>query len=176
MEMSNHPEQALRSADLLSTMAPDAGHLIHMPGHIYALCGDYEKAKIVSEQSIRADDMYADYAGSFNFYVTARGHDLHLMMHTCMFRGQYFPALAAADKIRAIMTEDILTMKLPSEARRDDGSLLRDEDARARPVRALARDHRGADAGAIRRSTGLDPDASLCARHRLRDAQGPCRR
>ena len=111
MEMSNHPEQALRSADLLSTMAPDAGHLNHMPGHIYALCGDYEKARIVSERSIRADDMYADYAGSFNFYVTARGHDLHLMMHTCMFLGQYLPALSAADKIREIMTEDILTMK-----------------------------------------------------------------
>jgi tetratricopeptide (TPR) repeat protein len=111
MEMSNHPEQALRSAELLSTMAPDAGHLNHMPGHIYALCGDYEKARIVSERSIRADDMYADYAGSLNFYVTARGHDLHLMMHTCMFLGQYFPALAAADKIRRMMTEDILTMK-----------------------------------------------------------------
>jgi tetratricopeptide (TPR) repeat protein len=111
MEMSHHPEHALRSADLLSTMAPDAGHLNHMPSHIYALCGDYEKAKVVSERSIRADDMYADYAGSLNFYVTARGHDLHLMMHTCMFLGQYAPALAAADKIRRIMTEDILTMK-----------------------------------------------------------------
>jgi tetratricopeptide (TPR) repeat protein len=111
MEMSNHPEHATRSADLLSTMAPDAGHLNHMPGHIYALCGDYEKARIVSERSIRADDMYADYAGSFNFYVTARCHDLHLMMHTCMFLGQYHSALAAADKIREILTEDILTMK-----------------------------------------------------------------
>ena len=111
MEMSNHPEQALRSADLLSTLAPDAGHLNHMPGHIYALCGDYEKARLVSERSIRADDMYADYAGSLNFYVTARGHDLHLMMHACMFLGQYAPALAAAEKIRKIMTEDILTMK-----------------------------------------------------------------
>ncbi|WP_370461359.1 tetratricopeptide repeat protein [Reyranella sp. CPCC 100927] len=111
MEMSSHPEQALRSADLLSTMAPDAGHLNHMPAHIYAQCGDYEKARIVSEHAVRADDMYADYAGSHNFYVTARGHDLHLMMHTCMFLGQYGPALAAANKIRAIMTEDILTMK-----------------------------------------------------------------
>ena len=111
MEMSRHPEQALRSADLLSTMAPDAGHLNHMPAHIYAQCGDYEKARIVSEHAIRADDMYADYAGSRNFYVTARGHDLHLMMHTCMFLGQYGPALAAANKIRSIMTEDILTMK-----------------------------------------------------------------
>ncbi len=111
MEMSRYPEHALRSADLLSTMAPDAGHLNHMPAHIYAQCGDYEKARIVSEHAIRADDMYADYAGSRNFYVTARGHDLHLMMHTCMFLGQYGPALAAANKIRAIMTEDILTMK-----------------------------------------------------------------
>ena len=49
--------------------------------------------------------------GSLNFYVTARGHDLHLMMHTCMLLGQFVPALAAADKIRSIMTEDILTMK-----------------------------------------------------------------
>ena len=110
MEMSSHPERARPSADLLSTMAPDAGHLCHMPGHIYALCGDYEKARIVSERSIRADDMYADYAGSFNFYVTARCHDLHVMMHVCMFLGQYFPALAAADKIRSILTEDILTI------------------------------------------------------------------
>jgi tetratricopeptide (TPR) repeat protein len=111
MEMSKNPEQALRSADLLSTMAPDAGHMNHMPAHIYAQCGDYEKARVVSERAIRADDLYADYAGSHNFYVTARGHDLHLMMHTCMFLGQYGPALAAADKIRSIMTEDILTMK-----------------------------------------------------------------
>ena len=94
--MSNHPDQALRSADLLSTAAPDAGHFNHMPGHIYALCGDYEKARIVSERSIRADDMYADYAGSLNFYVTARGHDLHLMMFACMLLGQYAPALWAA--------------------------------------------------------------------------------
>lgn len=111
MEMSNHPEHARRSADLLSMMAPDAGHLNHMPGHVYTLCGDYEKAKIVSERAIRADDMYADYAGSFNFYVTARCHDLHLMMHTCMFLGQYRPALAAADKIRGILTEDILRIR-----------------------------------------------------------------
>src|SRR5260370_20189902 len=55
--------------------------------------------------------MYSDYAGSYNFYVTARGHDLHIMMHTCMFLCKSYPALAAADKIRQIMTEDILTMK-----------------------------------------------------------------
>ena len=110
-EMSHEPERAMRSADVLSTLCPDAGHMNHMPGHIYVLCGDYEKARIASEKAIRADDMYAAFAGSFNFYVTARCHDLHLMMFTCMFLGQYAPALAAAEKIREILTLDILGIK-----------------------------------------------------------------
>ncbi|RXT55578.1 hypothetical protein B6S44_10795 [Bosea sp. Tri-44] len=110
LEMSNEPERALRSADSLTDRLPDAGHMNHMPAHIYVLCGDYERSRLASEQAIRADDLYADYAGSRNFYVTARCHDLHLMMHACMLLGQYRPALAAANKVRAIVTEDILSL------------------------------------------------------------------
>ena len=110
-EMSNQPERAMRAADVLSTLCPDAGHMNHMPGHIYVLCGDYEKARIASEKAIRADDMYAAFAGSFNFYITARCHDLHLMMFTCMFLGQYSPAIAAAEKVREILTSDILGVR-----------------------------------------------------------------
>ena len=111
LEMSNEPERATRSADVLSTLCPDAGHMIHMPAHIYVLCGDYEKAKISSEKAIRADDMYAPFGGPFDFYLTARCHDLHLMMFTCMFLGQYSPAVAAAEKIREILTVDILGLR-----------------------------------------------------------------
>lgn len=111
LEMSNHPEDAMRSADILGTLCPDAGHMNHMPGHIYVLCGEYERAKLASEKAIRADDMYADYAGSMNFYVTARCHDLHLMMFTCMFLGQYRPALDAANAIQRILTKDVLSIK-----------------------------------------------------------------
>ena len=110
VEMSNQPERAMASADALATLCPDAGHMNHMPGHIYVLCGDYERARQVSERAIAADDKYADYAGSMNFYVTARCHDLHLMMFTCMFLGQYRAARAAAEKLRAILTRDILTV------------------------------------------------------------------
>lgn len=111
MEMSGEPERAMRSADALAGRMPDAGHMTHMPGHIYVLCGDYERARIASEAAIRADDLYAAYAGSMNFYVTARCHDLHLMMFTCMFLGRFGPALAAADKIQSVLTEDILRME-----------------------------------------------------------------
>ena len=107
-EMSNTPEQSISSADLLIDQCPDGGHMNHMPGHTYLLCGDYEKARLVSELAIAADDKYLDYAGPFNFYTTARCHDLHLMMYACMFLGQYKPALNAAEKLCETLSEEVL--------------------------------------------------------------------
>ncbi|MEM7426480.1 MAG: hypothetical protein AAF441_10310 [Pseudomonadota bacterium] len=109
LEMSPQPEEALESADQLGELCPDAGHMNHMPGHIYAQCGLYDKAKWASEKAIRADRMFADYAGNYTFYTTARAHDLHLMMSACMFLGQYAPAKAAADEMCAVLSPDVLT-------------------------------------------------------------------
>jgi tetratricopeptide (TPR) repeat protein len=110
-EMSSEPERARQSADILSTLCPDAGHLNHMPGHNYVLCGEYELARLASEKAIRADDLYVDYAGPNNFYTTARAHDLHLMMFTCMFLGQYGPALNAAELICKTITKELLSIQ-----------------------------------------------------------------
>ncbi|MBT5186879.1 MAG: tetratricopeptide repeat protein, partial [Kordiimonadaceae bacterium] len=110
-EMSDTPEDALKSADKLGTLCPDAGHMNHMPGHTYVLCGKYEEAKFASEKAIRADNMYLVYAGPFNFYTTSRCHDLHLMMYTCMFLGQFEPAIKAAYDIRDTLTQEVLGVK-----------------------------------------------------------------
>lgn len=110
-EMSDAPERAMRSADTLAALCPDAGHMNHMPGHTYVLCGEYEKAKIASEKAIRADNKYVDYAGAFNFYTTARCHDLHLMMYTCMYLGQFKPAMAAAEQMCATLSKEVLRVK-----------------------------------------------------------------
>jgi tetratricopeptide (TPR) repeat protein len=82
-----------------------------MPGHIYFLCGEYEKAKVACENAIRADDKYVDYAGPLNFYTAARCHDLHLMIYTCAFFGQYVPAMEAANKLRDTITKEILSIE-----------------------------------------------------------------
>ncbi|MFT5115544.1 MAG: tetratricopeptide (TPR) repeat protein [Parasphingorhabdus sp.] len=110
-EMSTAPEQALRSADILGAMCPDAGHMNHMPGHTYVLCGEYEKAKIASEKAIRADKLFLEYAGPFNFYTTARCHNLHMMMYTCMFMGQYEPAMTAAKQMCTTLSKEVLSVK-----------------------------------------------------------------
>jgi len=109
-EMSPRPEAAMRSADLLSTMCIDSGHMNHMPGHVYLLCGQYEKARTVSENAVVADNKYLNYAGPFNFYTTARCHDLHLMMYTYMLMGQFEPALNAANQMCATLSKEVLTL------------------------------------------------------------------
>lgn len=114
-EMSGTPERAMRSADILGTLCPDAGHLNHMPGHTYVLCGQYERAKAASEKAIRANAMYLDYAGPFNFYTTARCHDLHLMMYTCMFLGQFKPAMKAAEAMCATLSREVLTCRVGTQ-------------------------------------------------------------
>ncbi len=111
LEMSTEPERALRSADDLRELCPDGGHMNHMPAHIYVLLGEYKKSKIASERAISADNKYVDYAGAFNFYTTARCHDLHMQMYTCMFLGQYEPAIKAADQMCETLSFDVLSMK-----------------------------------------------------------------
>lgn len=110
LEMSTTPERAMRSANLLGEMCPDAGHMNHMPAHIYVLCGEYERAKLASERAIRANELYLGYTDEPTYYLLGCGHDLHLMMHTCMLLGQARPALRAADEVRRLVTPEIISL------------------------------------------------------------------
>jgi len=83
----------------------------HMPGHVYVLCGEYEKAKIASARAIAANDKYLAYAGFLTPYTTACAHDLLLMMHASMFMGRYEDSIAAANKLRSMITKDVLRVK-----------------------------------------------------------------
>ena len=111
LEMSPEPEKAMDSADRLGGLCPDAGHIHHMPGHIYVLCGEYEKARVASEQAIAVDREYLAYAGPHNYYTASRCHDLHLMMHACMMLGQFASTFAAAEEICENLTEDVIDLK-----------------------------------------------------------------
>jgi tetratricopeptide (TPR) repeat protein len=108
LEMSHHPEHAMRSADELATLGSDNGHLNHMPAHIYVLCGQYEKARLASTEAIAADNNYVDYAGPLTFFTTNRCHDLHLMIYTCMLQGRFVDAMNAADQICEMLTPEVL--------------------------------------------------------------------
>jgi tetratricopeptide (TPR) repeat protein len=58
VEAGPHPEQALRSAEILGSLAPASGHMVHMPGHIYYRTGDYTHAQNAFDASTKADEEY----------------------------------------------------------------------------------------------------------------------
>ena len=58
VEASPHPEQALHSAEILASLAPASGHMVHMPGHIFYRTGDYARAQTAFDASALADENY----------------------------------------------------------------------------------------------------------------------
>jgi tetratricopeptide (TPR) repeat protein len=58
MEPSNHPERAIPSAQLLASLAPTSGHMVHMPGHIFYRVGDYKDADHWFSESTATDERY----------------------------------------------------------------------------------------------------------------------
>lgn len=58
IEPGNHPELAIKSAEVLASLAPTSGHMVHMPGHIYYRVGDYATAEHWFTASMEADERY----------------------------------------------------------------------------------------------------------------------
>ncbi len=116
MEMSPHPERALRACDALRDLIPDAGHLLHMPSHIDVLCGHYYAALVANSKAIMADRAYLEREGPLNFYTLYRCHDYHFKLYSAMFLGQYRPALEAAHDFIAAIPEELLRVTNPPMA------------------------------------------------------------
>ncbi len=108
MEMSPHPERALRHGDVLTTLVPDAGHLVHMASHIDVLCGDYQNVVARNQAAVAVDRKYLEHRGAENFYSVYRCHNYHFVIYGAMFLGQREPALAAADELMDTLPADTL--------------------------------------------------------------------
>jgi len=116
MEMSPHPERALRACDALRDLVPDAGHLLHMPSHIDVLCGHYYAGMVANSRAILADRKYLEREGPLNFYTLYRSHNYHFKLYSAMFLGQYRPALEAANALIATIPEELLRVTTPPMA------------------------------------------------------------
>ncbi|MCX7559368.1 hypothetical protein OS190_07275 [Sulfitobacter sp. F26204] len=116
MEMSPHPELALKAADVLRTLVPDAGHLVHMPSHIDVLCGQYENVVRWNEKAIEADLIYYEAEGAFNIYTGYRQHNYHFVIYGALFLGQFEPAMRAVRGMDDTTPEALLKVQSPPMA------------------------------------------------------------
>lgn len=116
MEMSSTPEAALEVSARLQELVPDAGHLNHMPSHIYVLCGDYERAIASNLLATRSDQKFFARSGSLNFYSLYRCHNYHFLMYAAMFAGQSKVALEAMNQSESLIPEKLLRVQSPPMA------------------------------------------------------------
>jgi len=116
MEMSPHPERALKAGDALRELVPDAGHLCHMPTHIDVLCGHYQTVVESNGRAIAADRKFLEREGPVNFYSVYRCHNYHFRIYGAMFAGQYRVALDAAEEMISTLPGEVLTMGSPPMA------------------------------------------------------------
>ena len=102
VEASKHPERALPSASRLETLVPGAGHLVHMPSHIYIRTGDYVAAEKSNADAADADRAYIRSSGAQGAYpLMYYNHNVHFQSVAAAMAGRHAEAKKAADLLFA---------------------------------------------------------------------------
>ena len=102
LEGSNTPEAAEASADRLGSMMPAAGHMVHMPAHIYLRVGRYADASEANVRAIAADEDYLAQCQAQGLYpISYYPHNLHFLWAASTLEGRSAVALASARQVAA---------------------------------------------------------------------------
>jgi tetratricopeptide (TPR) repeat protein len=102
VEASPNPERALAAANRLAALVPAAGHLVHMPGHVYIRTGDFEAAVKTNQLAAEADRAYLQASGSQGIYgAMYYSHNLHFIAACSSMNGNYAEAHKAGEMLAA---------------------------------------------------------------------------
>lgn len=101
-EPGERPDTALDAARRLADVAPDAGHIVHMPGHIYFIMGDYANANAQFERAETVGRRYMESQGITVLDTWNYVHNLNFMVASLAEAGQYEEALRRATSLPAI--------------------------------------------------------------------------
>jgi len=104
VEASTTPEKALPHAKRLAALMPGAGHVVHMPAHIYYRVGLYRDSLVANQRAIQVDEDYFKTSPSDPMYKAAYyPHNIHFVMVSAQMGGDAKTAIAAAEKLDASM-------------------------------------------------------------------------
>jgi tetratricopeptide (TPR) repeat protein len=113
VEASPHPERALPSAARLEKLAPAAGHLAHMPAHIYARVGDHSAAARCNEVAANADRKFLALTQQQGVYrLMYYSHNLHFLAYSACMHGDFNEAKNAAAQLVANVKPQVKAMPM----------------------------------------------------------------
>lgn len=109
IEPTDTPERAEKAADTLQNLMPGAGHIVHMPAHIYQRVGRYADAAAANERAIAADEDYISQCRAQGIYPMAYyPHNIHFLWFANTARGRSAAAIDAAQKTAAQISDESL--------------------------------------------------------------------
>jgi tetratricopeptide (TPR) repeat protein len=108
LEASPHPEKALAAAQRLGGMMPAAGHLDHMPAHIFQRVGQYEASAEANRKGAAADAAYYGKTAAPDYYPMYTAHNFQFLASSAAMEGRKAETLDAVTKSRAAISDDLL--------------------------------------------------------------------
>ncbi|HSA91347.1 MAG TPA: hypothetical protein VLF42_15765, partial [Burkholderiales bacterium] len=104
------PERAVAAAERLADLMPGAGHIVHMPGHIYIRIGRYADAIKANERAIRADETYIqDQKPAMSVYTAGYyPHNYDFLAFAASMIGRDAQAISAAERMATLASPEML--------------------------------------------------------------------
>jgi tetratricopeptide (TPR) repeat protein len=107
VEATKNPEKAEAAADRLLALMPGAGHMVHMPSHIYQRVGRYADAAAANEAAIKADEDYIAQCRAQGIYPMAYyPHNIHFLWYAATAEGRSKVAVDAARKTASRVSDE----------------------------------------------------------------------
>jgi tetratricopeptide (TPR) repeat protein len=106
VESSPTPERAVPSAQRLMGITPAAGHMVHMPGHIWLALGDFNNTVAVNERAVEADRQYFAQTGVTGSYGMYYLHNLQFLLYARTMQGR----IADTSKVARQMSDAVKEM------------------------------------------------------------------
>jgi predicted Zn-dependent protease len=108
VEASADPKRAERFADRLAGLAPGAGHLVHMPAHIYFRTGRYKDSLALNVRAVRVDETYIRNFRPQGVYPLAYyPHNVHFVLASAQMAGDARTTIEAAGKLGGVVSSDV---------------------------------------------------------------------
>jgi tetratricopeptide (TPR) repeat protein len=109
VEASTKPERALPHARRLAALMPGAGHLVHMPAHIYYRVGLYKESLDINKRAMAVDEQYFKTSPSDPMYKSGYyPHNIHFVLVSAQMGGDGPTALDAAGKLDASLSDEVV--------------------------------------------------------------------
>jgi tetratricopeptide (TPR) repeat protein len=107
VEASTTPDRAVPAAERIGAMMPGAGHVVHMPSHIFQRVGRYEESAVANRDADVADKAYYAKTAAIDYYPMYSAHNLQFLAAAASMEGRSAETIKALRDVRGVFSDEL---------------------------------------------------------------------